>query len=128
MEGIKRRPPIFKGKAKGINKWVRGYYVKDGNGEWIIQGDTRYRISSDSLSQATGHVDREGDDIFDGDVIEFVDYKTFVGVVEWDDFDGAVRVESSRRKYAFAEGNCNFAITRNDAGRIRIIGHIIDRQ
>ena len=126
MAEIKKRPPIFKGKAKDIDKWVCGYYLKDHVGEWIHQGDTCYLIEPESVGQSIGHSDKNGKNIFDGDIVKVEDYRTFVGVVEWDDFDASIRVESSKKKYPFAEGNCNFPLFRNDTPKIEVIGNIYD--
>ena len=126
MAEIKKRPPIFKGKAKGIDKWVCGYYLKDHVGEWIHQGDTCYLIEPESSGQSIGHNDKNGKIIFDGDIVKVEDYTTFIGVVEWDDFDAAIRVDSSKKKYPFAKGNCNFPLFRNDTPKIEVIGNIYD--
>ena len=98
MAQINKRPPIFNGKAKDIDKWVFGYYLKDHVGEWIYQGDRRFQIEPESLFQSVGHNDKHFNTIFDGDIVEVKDYETFIGVVEWTEFDAAIRVDSSKKK------------------------------
>lgn len=73
MRGIK-----FRGWAKVYEKWVYGYYVKFSNMHYIRSVDVYgyedlYQVDPKSVGQYTECKSVEGEDIYEGDIIVWLD-------------------------------------------------------
>ena len=95
------REILFRAKRKDDGEWVSGYYVYDyaHNAHFIFKNqlvcpncinDRRidysvcdYEIDPDTLCQYTGKSDEDGEKIFEGDIVGFIDlYSTESGYSE----------------------------------------------
>lgn len=51
------------------DKWVYGYFYKEGNSCWIKDGKTSYRVIPKSIGQYLGREDKNGKAIYEKDVL-----------------------------------------------------------
>lgn len=88
---MSKREILFKAKSKATGDWVNGYYVfaqsilcRD-NVHVMFDGfglNCEVEINQDTLCQYIGMVDKNGEKIYEGDIMEFDAYgKHYVGDV-----------------------------------------------
>lgn len=111
------REILFRGKRIYNGEWVEGVYLGDYFGDksfYYIRYDLEnYRVFPETVGQFTGMCDKNGNRIFEGDIIEHV-LKEFVGVVYF--FEGAFVV-----KWV-----CENCFSYFDGNYIEVVGNIFD--
>ena len=60
----------FRAKCKDNGDWVYGSYIANyNNNDWIVQGGDFFAVDSNTVGQFTGHIDMEGKEIYEDDVL-----------------------------------------------------------
>jgi uncharacterized phage protein (TIGR01671 family) len=94
MEGTQAsREILFHGKNRTLDKWVEGYYKKNGKDVLIgeeLRAGTYHYVDPASVGQYVNRTDKNGTRIFEGDVVQFykeINGETFQGkyVVYYED-------------------------------------------
>lgn len=113
------REILFKAKRLDNGEWVEGFYAIVDDVHYIYSGflcngglyvvAERFEVDVNTLCQYTGSNDRNGDKIWDNDLIECKEFsngyliKHFLSQVEWDDDGTGFAFKDSKHSWAFMD-------------------------
>lgn len=114
------REILFRGKKIDGGEWIKGFYAENGHGSSNIQPKCKffgYLVKPETVGQYTGLLDKNGNKIFEGDILES-DSERFV--VDWDDEFSGFYLTNVNPRY---QGVAMFANVADDG---YIIGNVHD--
>ena len=112
---------LFRGKSADSGEWIRGGYTFVGDYALIWRKEDRgtnpYLVDPETVGECTGLVDRNGDLIYEGDILAYEDAPVEYGVVKFDEEDAMFDMEV---------GGIPFVFSDIDTSEYEIIGNIYD--
>lgn len=132
------QPIKFRGKVKHDGRWVYGSLLVYGDGEHNIFAPRQHNYKLDSwnvfpetVGQSTGLVDKNGKEIYEGDIIKLVEFPDApIYEVKWSNESLAFCVESLPYAPAYNDWGTpvgsNLLWALENASDIEIIGNLYD--
>nr|DAL47612.1 MAG TPA_asm: YopX protein [Caudoviricetes sp.] len=92
------RKIIFRGKGNpkyNDEEWLEGYLIKDSDGDYqiFLGGCIRRTVLSETIGQYIGLIDRNGNKIFEGDIVNILTENEEIGVIVYEDGGFIVRAD-----------------------------------
>jgi uncharacterized phage protein (TIGR01671 family) len=112
-----KREIKFKGKRIDNGTWVQGFYCGDHpfiNLSFIVVGSVEYKVETNSVMQFTGLKDKEGNEIYEGDIVQYD---------IWDyPFEVIFNQERARFVCKMKTGRTQYI----DSGGLKVVGNVYD--
>jgi len=107
------REILFKAKTINTKRWVQGYFFAKPILEryFIIRDEAQWEIDPNTLCQYTGKTDKNGNMIWENDLVEVKSNKRhFISQIYWDDYCEGFMFQDTETTFcgmdAFSDGGC----------------------
>lgn len=137
----------FRGWNKKNKKWVSGYYLKNRSLHFVVADEFAtpektwedYEVEEDSVGQYVGVKDKNGIEIYEGDMLlsEHYPFKdngkpNYYGVVEWIDCNVGFEITTYVAKESNAHGisdGINMGVCSDDLATLyEVVGNVYDNK
>ncbi len=118
------REILFRGKMQGLTDWCIGYYARHNDEHFIlldIDDEENFTfVNSETVGQYTGLLDKNGEKIFEGDIVRIYDSNI-------DDEENFVLKYDTKQAVFYMESNSLYITFDNVyAYQVEVIGNIYD--
>lgn len=138
----------FKAKSIDNDEWVKGYFYKECDNTYVIEDrqsesmlnrNHPYRVDPSTVCQFTGFLDKNGKEIYEGDVLRSDEYPfscigdnkldNYYGIIGWGEDEASFYIMGKKNPKSsvrgISDGICD-TITQKVMYDFEIVGNIYD--